>query len=192
MQNHTSLQISFNGNLFSDKFALKRYPKHNKIREDSALYEDLVTKFYSLVLLMKSQKRIDSNNFDNKLLDFILAWNKAFLGKSYSNRLYFVMMHLPDFDEEYGICDRASGESHESVHAMLAMAREAMARMASTQQLYYTLFSRTMVSLKKRIAERKKIVYDRGTGKNEENTVQMQQTKGRIRLSSAHPSLMDW
>ena len=48
---------------------------------------------------------------------------------------------------------------------MLAMAREAMARMASTQQLYYALFSRTMVSLKKRIAERKKIVYDHGTGK---------------------------
>mmetsp|Transcript_22812 Transcript_22812/g.40100 ORF Transcript_22812/g.40100 Transcript_22812/m.40100 type:complete len:109 (+) Transcript_22812:159-485(+) len=57
------------------------------------------------------------------------------------------MSHLPDFVEEYGICGRASGESHESVHAMLARAKESMARMASTQQKYRTLFARATVNL---------------------------------------------
>ena len=94
-------------------------PKHKKIREDFALYEDLARKLHALALLMKSQKRIDSNNFDNKLLDFILAWNKAIPGKTYSNKLYSVMMHLPDFVEEYGICGRVFEESHESVHARI-------------------------------------------------------------------------
>ena len=98
-------------------------------------------------------------------LDFIISWDKAFPGTSYFNKLHFVMSHLPDFVEEYGICGRASGESHESVHAMLARAKESMARMASTQQKYRTLFSRATVNLKEDIAEKKEAAYKSMSGK---------------------------
>mmetsp|Transcript_6110 Transcript_6110/g.13845 ORF Transcript_6110/g.13845 Transcript_6110/m.13845 type:complete len:175 (+) Transcript_6110:1329-1853(+) len=84
------------------------HPIHSKVKEDFALYEDVAAKLHSLALLMKSQKKIDSDQFDNTLLDFILAWDETFPGRTYFNKLHFVMMHLPDFVEEFGICGRAS------------------------------------------------------------------------------------
>ena len=61
---------------------------------------------------MKSQKRLDPDNFDIKVIDVMLAWNDAFPGDSYFNKLHFVMVHLPEFVHLYHICGRASGESH--------------------------------------------------------------------------------
>mmetsp|Transcript_26553 Transcript_26553/g.57045 ORF Transcript_26553/g.57045 Transcript_26553/m.57045 type:complete len:194 (+) Transcript_26553:2645-3226(+) len=115
---------------------------HEKVKETFALYDDLAKKLYALCLLMKSQKTLELKNFDNALLDYILAWDAAFPGKPYFNKLHFLMMHLPDFVEEYGICGRVSAESHESVHTMMAKSKEAMKRMASTKQKYRTLFAR--------------------------------------------------
>ena len=137
---------------------------------------------------MKSQKTIESKNFDNKVLDFILAWDKAFPGKQYFNKLHFVMMHLPEFVEEYGICGRVSAESHESVHTMMARSKDAMKRMASTKQKYRTLFARATANLKRGIVE-SKAKYDKKTkrGKRQKtyNTNKNRKQQDQITFSSA-------
>ena len=41
---------------------------HNKVKDAFELYEDLAKKLHMFCLLMKSQKKIEMKNFDNKLL----------------------------------------------------------------------------------------------------------------------------
>lgn len=141
------------------------HPIHEEVKTKFALYEDVAKKLHLLALSMKSQKKVDSDEFDDKLLDVILAWDKAFPGRQYFNKLHVVMMHLPEFVAEYGICGRASAESHESVHAMMAKAKAAVSRMSSTKRKFKTLYARATVNLKEGIVEFKTKIQKKMTGK---------------------------
>ncbi|KAL7525991.1 hypothetical protein ACHAWF_001590 [Thalassiosira exigua] len=87
------------------------YPLHSKVINLFETYSDVAAKLYKVCRLMKSQKPLDLDTFDEALLDFILAWNKAFPETPYFNKLHFVMMHLPEFVAEYGFCGRVSAEA---------------------------------------------------------------------------------
>ena len=61
------------------------------------MYEKLAEKLYALAVIMKSQAKIDPDEFDNTVLDFILVWNKVFPEVPYFNKLHFIMIHYPEF-----------------------------------------------------------------------------------------------
>ena len=106
----------------------------------------------------------------------ILALDKAFPGKLYLNKIHFVMMHLPEFVEEFGICSRASAESHKSVYAMTARVKEVTKRMASTKHKYHTLFARASANLKRGIVE-SKTKYEKKTKRGKRQKIQHKQGK---------------
>ena len=99
------------------------------------------------------------------------------------------MMHLPEFVERFGICGRDLVESHESVHTMMARAKNTMKRMASTKQKYRTLFSRSTVNLRRGIVESKAKVEKKTTckkrGKGTYNSTKANKQQDEIEFSSA-------
>ena len=116
------------------------HPLHNQVKERFAEYEVVAEKLYTLCKLMKSQKKLSCEEFDAAVAHFIDAWNTTFPNVPYFNKLHFVMVHLPLFVKEYGFCGRASGESHESVHARIARIKACIKRMSSSTQMGCTLF----------------------------------------------------
>ncbi|KAL7540284.1 hypothetical protein ACHAWF_006640 [Thalassiosira exigua] len=163
------------------------HPLHNSISEIFDSYADLARKLFRLCRLMKSQKRIDTDEFDEALLDFILGWNTQFPGTPYFNKLHFVMVHLPDFISEYGICGRASAESHESVHARFSRLKQLVKRMVSVPQRYKTLFARSTMNLTDGVADVELQVKDKMTGneRGEYNTDRLTKMKDEVELSSS-------
>ena len=73
------------------------HPSHGKIKERFTLYEELAEKLHALAVRMKSQARIDHDEFDNTVLDLTFVWNKVFPEVPYFNKLHFIMMHYPEF-----------------------------------------------------------------------------------------------
>ncbi|KAL7536007.1 hypothetical protein ACHAXR_006865 [Thalassiosira sp. AJA248-18] len=138
---------------------------HIKVKALFAKFRVLAKALYSLAVLMKSQKKIDPDYFDIKVIDVMLAWNETFPGVPYFNKLHFVMVHLPEFVRLYHICGRASGESHESVHCKMNQRKKAMIRMCSTKRMHMTLYARSTSNLKPGIPEREAAVDAKQTGK---------------------------
>ena len=123
------------------------------MKELFANFRVVAGKLYALATLMKSQKRLDPENFYIKVIDVMLAWNDAFPGDSYFNKLHFVMVHLTEFVHLYHICGRASGERRESVHCQINKRKEAMIRTSSTKKMQATLYARSTANLKPGITE---------------------------------------
>ena len=103
--------------------------------------------------MIKSQKRLNPDTFNNVLLDFALAHIKTFPNVNVYNKLHFLLQHYPDFVRRYHMCGRKSAESHESVHTLLSSLKESVKRMTSTQQQFNTIFSRSSSILKPGMAQ---------------------------------------
>ena len=161
-------------------------PLQSQVKDLFEEYQDLAKKLYVLCRLMKSQDKLDSETFDDAVLDFIIAWNSVFPDIPYFNKLHFVMMHLPDFVEDWEICGRASAESHESVHARFARRKANVSRMVSTVQRYKTLFSRSVANLRDGIAEKQAIINKKkGNKRGKYNTTRATKRDDRIDFYSS-------
>ncbi|KAL7531358.1 hypothetical protein ACHAWF_003733 [Thalassiosira exigua] len=161
-------------------------PLHLQVTELFNEYPDLAQKLYLLCQLMKSQEKLNPDAFDAAALDFILAWNAVFPEEPYFNKLHFVMMHLPDFVEEYHICGRASAESRGSVYVRFSRRKESVSRMVSTVQRYKTLFSRSVTNLRGGIAEKQAVVREKKENKRGKyNIARTTKRNNQIDLSSS-------
>ena len=103
--------------------------------------------------MIKSQKKLDPDKFDNILLDFALAHMKTFPNVDVYNKLHFLLQHYPDFVRRYHMCGRKSAESHESVHTLLSRLKESVKRMTSMQKQFNTIFSGLSSILKPGMAQ---------------------------------------
>ena len=129
-------------------------------------FKDLAHVAYALMKMIKSQDKLDPDEFDRTALKFILKWEKVFPNVDCFNKLHFIIEHYPDFIRRYHMCGRKSAESHESVHTLLSKLKEAVKRMTSTEKMFNTIFSRSMADLKPGVAERREEVANkRGVGK---------------------------
>ena len=137
------------------------FPKAQAMFE---LFDDLVIHMYALLVHLKSQQRLSVSKTEKLLVSFFEAWDKAFPFVTYINKMHFLMEHVIEFVEEYGVYGRFSAESHESVHARFERIKTAVKRMASTQQRFKTFFARATVDLKDGIVKTKEIVRKKMTG----------------------------
>lgn len=99
------------------------------------------------MIRLKSQKQLPIDEIEKLLLDFIDAWEAAWPFVPYFNKLHWLMAHVLEFIEEYGIYGRLSAESHESVHARLMKMKDNLNRMASTEQRFSTFYARAAVNM---------------------------------------------
>jgi len=137
---------------------------HNTVKADFAKYREVAKKLYILTCKMKSQSRLDSEEFDDAVIDTIVAWNAAFPDEPYFNKLHFIMCHLPEFVRRYRMCGRASAESHESAHAMIHRLKNSVKRLPSTNKRGELLFARTTANLKPGMARRERKIREKQTG----------------------------
>ena len=143
-------------------------------------YRLLAKTLFEVTKYMKSQKKQNVDEFVKLLVQFLAKYEELFPGERCFNKLHFVMWHLVEFIAEWETCGRLSAESHESVHTAFEKAKAAVRCMASTNQMYNTIFARMTLDLKNNIAELKKKVRERGTsgkarGKYKTNNVNKRQ-----------------
>ncbi|EJK58477.1 hypothetical protein THAOC_21391 [Thalassiosira oceanica] len=138
---------------------------HEVVQEMFDRYELFAKNFFNVAKLMKSQRKIDSEEFDGKLLDMILAYDAAFPDESYITKLHFLVYHIPDFVEEYGALGRLSAESHESIHTMLDNIKDSVKHMTDTQKMYEHMFARINANLKPKVQNSLRKIEVKWTGK---------------------------
>ena len=151
-------------------------------------FKDLAHKTYVLMKLIKSQEKLNPDEFDQTLLQFVLAWEKVFPNVDCFNKLHFLLEHYPDFVRRYHMCGRKSAENHESVHTLLSKLKEAVKRMTSTTKMFNTIFSRSIADLKYGVAERKEEVANkRGVGKKRGryNTSRLSRRQDEVEFSAS-------
>jgi len=115
-------------------------------------FQKLVEKMFILLKCLKSQKKITEEDFLEKLVDFIAAWDETFPDCPEFNKLHLLKAHIARFIQKYQMCGRVSAESHESVHAHLAKVSKSCCKMVSTTQQNQTLYARALVNLKPGVA----------------------------------------
>ena len=128
-------------------------------------FEDLASKAFTLLKMIKSQDRLDPDKFNEALLDVALAWKKTFPNVDCFNKLHFLLEHYPDFIRRYRMCSRKSAKSHESVHTLISSLKDAVKRMTSTSKMFNTIFSRSTEILRPGMAEVQNKVLDKTKGK---------------------------
>ena len=141
------------------------HPLYDDLKRKLDLWEEWAKCAYELLTRLKSQKQLPIDEIEKLLLDFIDAWEAAWPFVPYFNKLHWLMAHVLEFIEEYGIYGRLSAESHESVHARLMKMKDNLNRMASTEQRFSTFYARAAVNLKDGIVETKAGITQKMTGK---------------------------
>jgi len=128
------------------------------------LWREWAKHAYALLTCLKSQKTLSSDEVGILLLNVLDAWDAAFPGVPCFNKLHWIMGHILEFIDKYGIYGRLSAESHESVHARLSRVNGAVKRMTSTEQRFRTFHARASVNLKDGILENKAICEKKMSG----------------------------
>ncbi|EJK61049.1 hypothetical protein THAOC_18519 [Thalassiosira oceanica] len=140
-------------------------PFYAQVRHAFDLFREVGEAVFEVAKDMKRQDMLDADKFDEKLADLVIAWDAAYPDDQYINKMHYLLTHLSDFIAEFGICGRASAESHESIHAKIQKAKEAVARMPSMLQKYKTLYARSMSNLKHSVSNSNQTVVKKMTGK---------------------------
>ena len=60
-------------------------------------FKDLASKTNALMKMIESQDKLDPDEFDRTLLQFILVWEKTFPEVASFNKLHFLVKHCSDF-----------------------------------------------------------------------------------------------
>ncbi len=68
--------------------------------------EHLAKHLYNLLVFLKSQKKRCPERAKKLLLDFFDAWDATFTIIRHINKLHFLMEHVIEFIERYGVCGR--------------------------------------------------------------------------------------
>lgn len=71
---------------------------------------------FQLNLKIKSQKKLDPDDFENAIATFLVALEKAFPDYNYYNKLHFLANHATEFVREFHCYGLLSSEGHESHH----------------------------------------------------------------------------
>ena len=110
-------------------------------------FDTLAKHLYPLLVHLKSQKRRSVEETERLLLNFFDAWDTTFPFVAYINKMHFLMEHVIEFVEEYGVFGRFSAESHESVHARFERMMASVRSMPSTRSvLKRSLLVRRLIS----------------------------------------------
>ena len=104
-------------------------------------FQEVAKATLELMKLLKSQKKQSPEIFLDKLIDFLIKWQETFPDVPVFNKLHLMMTHYIEHVEMYEMIGRASGESHESVHAWLAELRKTCCNMPSYDQANETFWS---------------------------------------------------
>ena len=128
-------------------------------------FDEVAKHTFNLLTYAKSQKRRSSDVFDDLLLEFLISWEKVFPNVKCFNKMEFLMQHVNEFIDEYGVYGRFSAESHESVHTRFDSINKAVKRMASTKKRSEKFFVRATVNLKEEIVKNKSICETKMSGK---------------------------
>lgn len=128
-------------------------------------FERLVEKLFILLKCLKSQKKITLEDFLDKLVDFIVAWDDIFPNCSEFNKLHMLKAHFARFIQIYQMCGRVAAEAHESIHAHLAKVRTTCCRMVSITQQNKTLYARALANLKPGVADDRSHYNEKAKGK---------------------------
>jgi len=72
-------------------------PIQAEVKARFEVFKDLASNTYALMKMIKSQDKLNPDEFDRTLLHFILAWEKTFPNVSCFNKLHFLIEHYSDF-----------------------------------------------------------------------------------------------
>ena len=159
-------------------------PIQAEIKARFEAFKDLASKTYALMKMIKSQDKLNPDEFDRTLLHFILAWEKTCPNVACFNKLHFLIEHYSDFTQRYHMYGRKSAESHESVHTLISRIKEAVKRMTLTEKMFNTIFACSMADLKPGVAKkRRKLQRREELARSEVNIRQVEVQDGRTQRS---------
>ena len=150
-------------------------PKKQLAEEIFGKFEDLAEKTFKLMTYLKSQERRCPDEFLDLLLDFVMSWEDTFPDVPCFNKLHFLMRHVVEFIDEYGIYGRVSSESHEAMHAKIGRIKQVLKSMTSTRQRMETFHARASSNLKNGVIESRAVVDKKMSGRK----------RGRYNISAA-------
>ena len=113
---------------------------------------------------MKSQRKRDPAECDDKLYVLWKAWQKAFPGKSF-NKFHGMFCTIRHFIHKYHMAGRVSEESNEAFSGTLAKVKRLLACMPATVGRIELVNARTQGNLKGEILEPKLIIRSAIVGK---------------------------
>ena len=91
-------------------------------------FDELAKYTLNLLTYAKSQKRRSSDVFDELLLEFVISWEMVFPNVKCFKKLEFLMQHVNEFIDEYGVYGQFSAESHKSVRTRFDSIKNAVKR----------------------------------------------------------------
>ena len=71
-------------------------PNYNKVQEMFHEFKKVAKVLFSLATYMKSQKKLCPYEMENRVLDFVIAFETTFPDVACFNKLHFIMMHVPE------------------------------------------------------------------------------------------------
>lgn len=146
--------------------ACEGLPIEEEVRTRFEQFQDLAEKEFVLLKMIKSQDKLDPDEFEDVLLDFVLSWRKTLPDVDVFNKLHFIFEHYPDFVRRYQMCGRKSAESHESVHTFISRIKDMVKRMTSSEKMCSTVYARALANLKSGMAESREKDANRAPGKS--------------------------
>lgn len=96
--------------------ASKQDEKRAEITEKFEGFRVAGKTLFQLNLKIKSQKKLDPDDFEHSIATFLVALEKAFPDYNYYNKLHFLANHATEFVREFHCYGLLSSEGHESHH----------------------------------------------------------------------------
>ena len=135
------------------------------IKENFTKFERFAETLSPLLRFLKRQEKACADELKELIYEFTVAWDDAFPDKKAFNKFHFLVAHMPDFVELWGMLGILSEESFEAYHSHSAKVKNILKSNPNHEQRVATFNARSQNLLKRDIMDLTLLVEDQTTGK---------------------------
>ena len=123
------------------------------IKENFKKFERVADTLSPLLRFLKRQEKVCADELKELIYEFTVAWDDAFPYKKAFNKFHFLVAHMPDFVELWGMLGILSEESFEAYHSRSAKIKNLLKFNPNHEQRVATINARSQNLLKRNIMD---------------------------------------